>query len=312
MFKNNIITSLCFLATALGGIFVAAAAFPQNPTTRQQDFIYKSVGGHAIRATIHLPESQGEYPVLIYFHGGSFIFGNREQGLEKALKDKLLANKIAVVSADYRLAPETKLGEIVQDARDIVAWMRTNGKGKFNIDPTRIAVGGGSAGGYLALSTGFDTESAPDAIVSVSAPTGFSTEGIQTGNLDLLKNCQPDSIVSYGDYSTRMDLWRYLGKNGLALYGIFGFDPIEEPQKLAPYTLTNNIRDSYPPLLIIHAKNDRLVKFDDAVAFHSFLQNQKIETEFYVVDEGHSSDLINRYPDAVDRIVLFLQNRFNR
>ncbi|WP_415988858.1 alpha/beta hydrolase [Alistipes indistinctus] len=69
-----------------------------------------------MRATLYLPEPQGAYPVLIYFHGGSFTFGNREQGLEQVLKEKLLANNIAIVSADYRLAPETKLGEIMQES----------------------------------------------------------------------------------------------------------------------------------------------------------------------------------------------------
>ena len=312
MSKNIVIIPWHCLVTALGWLLIVPAAFSQNPTTRQQDFIYKSVDGHDIRATIYLPEPQGAYPVLIYFHGGSFTFGNREQGLEQVLKEKLLANNIAIVSADYRLAPETKLGDIMQDARDMVTWIKANGQVQFNVNPNRIVVGGGSAGGYLALSTGFDPESAPAAIVSISSPTGFSTKGIQTGDLNLLKIIKKDSIVSYGDYSTRMDLWRYLAKNGLALYAIFGFDPVKEPQKLTRYTLTNNIKDSYPPILIIHAKNDRLVKFDDAVVFHKFLQDQKIETELYVVDEGHSSDLINRYPDAIDRIVLFLQKQFSR
>lgn len=73
MSKNIVITPVYCLVTVLGWLLVAPAAFSQNPTTRQQDFVYKSVKGHDIRATIYFPELQGEYPVVIYFHEGSFL-----------------------------------------------------------------------------------------------------------------------------------------------------------------------------------------------------------------------------------------------
>jgi acetyl esterase/lipase len=282
------------------------SAFPQEKMHEKHDFVYKTIAGHDIMATAYLPESNEKLPVLIYFHGGGFLFGNREEGLENVLKEKLLAAGIAVVSADYRLAPETKLEEILKDVSDAVRWVRTSGYENFNIDTNRIAVAGGSAGGYLALSTGFDPQFAPSAIIAVSSPTGFSATGIQTGDLSLLQHIGKDSIVSHGDYGNRMDLWRYLGKNGLALYEIFGFDPVKEPWKLERYTFPGRIKPEYPPTLIIHAKNDRAVKFDDAEAFYSFLQEKGIPSKLYVVENGHGSDLINRYPDAVDEIIAFL------
>ncbi|MDR2680355.1 MAG: alpha/beta hydrolase [Tannerella sp.] len=285
----------------------AVSAFPQEKMHEKHDFVYKTVAGHDIMATAYLPKSDEKPPVLIFFHGGGFIFGNREQGLENVLKEKLLAAGIAVISADYRLAPETKLEEMLKDVSDAVRWVRTSGGEKLNIDTNRIAVAGGSAGGYLAISTGFDPQFAPNAIVAISSPTGFSTTDIQTGDLSLLQHIRKDSIVSHGDYGDRMDLSRYLRKNELALYGIFGFDPVKEPQKLERYTLTGRIKPEYPPTLIIHAKNDRAVKFDDAEAFYSFLQEKGIPSELYVVEDGHNSDLINRYPDAVDKMVVFLK-----
>jgi Esterase/lipase len=294
-------------------LFSPVSLFSQDTKSDKCDFVYKSINGHDIMATIYLPdfELNEKLPALIYFHGGGFIFGNREQGLENSIRDKLLANKIVVVSANYRLAPETKLEEILNDASDIVAWIKNEGS-RFHIDTTKVVVAGGSAGGYLALSTGFSGKSAPDAIVAISPPTGFSTEGIETGDLSLLENIKKDSIVSHGDYTSRMDLWRYLGKNGLALYEIFGFDPVEEPQKLERYTLTNNIGYDYPPTLIIHAKNDRAVKFDETEAFYRFLQDKKVESELYVVENGHSSDLIKQHPEAVDEIIRFLNKQFGK
>lgn len=301
------LVSACMLAATVG------IAFSQEKAHKKQDFVYKSVKGHDIMATIYLPDLEAgeKVPALIYFHGGGFMFGNREHGLENTLRDKLLVAKIAVVSADYRLAPESKLEDILKDVSDVVAWIKTDGD-RFSIDTHKVAIAGGSAGGYLALSTGFNSQFAPDAIVEISAPTGFSMEGIQTGDLSLLEHVRNDSIVSHGDYTSRMDLWRYLGKNGLALYEIFGFDPVKEPQKLEYYTLTNRIEASYPPTLVIHAKNDRAVKFDDAQAFYDFLQEKGIPSELYVVENGHSTELINQHPEAVDEIIRFLNKQFRK
>jgi len=293
-------------------LFCLMFAFSQDAMSKKHDFIYKSINGHDIMATIYLPDSDKKVPVFIYYHGGGFIFGNRHQGLHSELIDKLLANKIAVVSADYRLAPETKLKEILKDVSDMVKWIKIKGEGRFNIDTGKIAVGGASAGGYLAFTTGFNPQHSPDAIVAISAPTGFSTAGIKAGDLSLLKNIKKDSIVSYGDYTTRMDLWRYLGKNGLALYELFGFDPVKEPYKLKPYTLIDNVKTGYPPTLIVHAKKDWLVKLEDVDAFYKFLQNKKIESELYLVENGHDSNLIDRHPEAIDKIITFLNKQFNK
>jgi acetyl esterase/lipase len=291
--------------------------FSQNDTSEKIIFIYKTVEGHEIKANIFLPTVKEKHPVLVYFHGGGFIFGNRDQGLDIAIKEKLLANNYAVVSADYRLAPETKLDEILKDVSDIIKWIKLNGEQKYNIDTSKIVAAGGSAGGYLALSTGFSHISAPNAIIAISTPTGFSTANIQMGDLSILNQPGPydivkDSIVSYGDYDSRMALWRFLARNRLVLYEVFGFDPAKEPEKLDRYTLTNNVKSNYPPTLIIQAKNDHLVDLGQATAFYDFLQKNKVESKLYLVENGHSSELINQNPDAVDEIINFLNMQFNR
>jgi acetyl esterase/lipase len=262
--------------------------FSWDIPSEKKEFVYKTVEGHEIKANIFLPESKGLHPVLIYFHGGGFIFGNRDQGLNNKIKEKLLASNYAIVSADYRLAPETKLKEILNDVSDIIKWLRENGVQDFNIDTNKIAVAGGSAGGYLALSTGFNQISAPNAIVAISTPTGFSTANIQMGDLSALNQPGPydivkDTIVSYGDYDSRMTLWRFLARNSLALYEIFGFDPSQYPERLENFKLTNNVDSDYPPTLLIHAKNDHLVDLQQVSDFHNFLKEKQIKTELFLV-----------------------------
>ncbi|MBX3240951.1 MAG: alpha/beta hydrolase [Chitinophagaceae bacterium] len=282
-------------------------------TQTEQDFVYKIIKGHEIKATVFYPEHKEKLPVAIYFHGGGFMFGNRNE-IDANLKKQLLNSGFAVISADYRLAPESQLNEILTDAGDIIKWVKRNGKKKFNIDTKRIAVIGGSAGGYLALSTGFNKKYKPNTIVAISAPTGFSTGDIKTGDINLLK--QPgivqDTIVSHGDYDKRMELWRYLGKNQLALYAIFGFDPATEPQKLKLFTLTDNITTDYPSLLLLQAKNDRLVNPKDVQFFQQLLQERKVNSEMVIVENGHGSELIRQNPDSIEKIIQFLNIHFNR
>ncbi|NAS12142.1 alpha/beta hydrolase [Poritiphilus flavus] len=298
----------------LHGLLMAISIqlFSQDYSPKKVEFVYKEVEGHEIRANIFLPGTSGLHPVVVYFHGGGFIFGNRDQGLNIEIKNGLLKSGYAVVSADYRLAPETKLEGILADVLDVIKWLRKNGSQEFNIDTAKIASIGGSAGGYLALSTGFDQDQAPNAIVAISPPTGFSTSNIQMGDLAILNQPGPydivkDSIVSYGNYESRMHLWRFLGRNGLALYEIFGFDPSNDEKRLEKFKLTDNINSNYPPTLLIQAENDHLVASGEVKDFHSFLIGKKVRAELYLVDNGHSNELIKQNPQAIDKMIRFLK-----
>lgn len=134
------------------------------------------------------------------------------------------------------------------------------------------------------------------------------------GDLSVLEKSSPYDIVkntpvSYGDYSSRMDLWRFLGRNRLVLYEIFGFDPASEPDKLKQFTLSNNIKENYPPTLLIHSKYDHLVDLQQVKEFQKFLSDKKLKSELYIVDYGHSTKLLNQNPEAIDKTVEFLKNK---
>ena len=66
----------------------------------------------------------------------------------------------ALVSFDYRLAPEVKLPAIIEDVQDAFRWLREQGPKLLHIDPDRVVVTGGSAGGYLTLMTGVARQAA--------------------------------------------------------------------------------------------------------------------------------------------------------
>ncbi len=284
--------------------------FSQQQLHEKHVFVYKIVKGHEIKANIFLPNTNQKHPLVVYFHGGGFVFGNRDEGLEDVLRDKLLAHNYAVVSADYRLAPETKLDEILKDVSDVVIWLREKNE-QFQIDINKIAIVGGSAAGYLALSTGYNVKPSPQAIVAISTPTDFSKANTQKGDESILKQPGPydivkDTVVSYGDVSSRLELWRFLAINRLLFSEVFGFDVSKDTTRLSSYMLTNHINSDYPPTLLIHARNDRLASLSQVEQFNIFLKGKNIKSELFIVDDGHNVDLINNNPDAVEKIALFL------
>ena len=91
---------------------------------------------------------QDDCPALVYFHGGGWVIGTLDayDGLCRALAQ---ASGCVVVSVDYRLAPEHKYPAAVDDAYAVTKWVAENAQ-KLAVEPSRIAVGGDSAGGNLA------------------------------------------------------------------------------------------------------------------------------------------------------------------
>lgn len=134
--------------------YVAGAGvleLPVKALARVEDHTATTRDGYAMPVRLYAPqpkEAGAALPTLLYFHGGGFTIGNIEthDGLCRQLSH--LAH-CAVISVDYRLAPEYRFPTAVHDAWDAVQWLRTQGAA-LGLDPGRIAVGGDSAGGTLA------------------------------------------------------------------------------------------------------------------------------------------------------------------
>src|SRR5581483_11615346 len=89
----------------------------------------------------------GPFPAVVCIHGGGFRAGSR-QGYD-GLCLRLAQRGYVAVTASYRLAPQFQFPAAVHDVKAAVRWLRANAK-KYHIDPERIGVTGGSAGGHLA------------------------------------------------------------------------------------------------------------------------------------------------------------------
>lgn len=107
--------------------------------------------GHMLPARLVAPHPAGQgapLPVLLYLHGGGFTVGSVDTHDTLCRHLSHLA-QCAVVSLDYRLAPEHKFPTAVHDAWDALQWLHAQGP-SLGLDTRRLAVGGDSAGGTLA------------------------------------------------------------------------------------------------------------------------------------------------------------------
>ncbi|MGI5416413.1 alpha/beta hydrolase [Actinomadura luteofluorescens] len=149
------------LAAALDGMPYVGLADPVRARAAMNDLVRalaRPVGGEravvedrvvsgGVPVRIYRPR-ETPAPVLVYFHGGGFVTGGLENEHERCLK---FAGEdgIAVVSVDYRLAPEHPFPAGFEDCYAATLWAHEHA-GEFGGDPERVAVGGGSAGGALA------------------------------------------------------------------------------------------------------------------------------------------------------------------
>ena len=114
---------------------------------RVEDFSILVRDGHSLRVRLYAPSHQ-KLPVLMYFHGGGFTVGSIATHDILCRQLSYLAG-CAVVSVDYRLAPEYKFPTAANDAWDALQWLVMHAAA-YGLDASRLAVGGDSAGGTLA------------------------------------------------------------------------------------------------------------------------------------------------------------------
>jgi len=108
-------------------------------------------GAGTIAIRLYDPGAARPAPCLVYLHGGGFVLGGLDSH-DRVCRELALAAGVLVAAVDYRLAPEHKFPLPLQDCVAAVRGLAALGE-SWGIDAARLAVGGDSAGGNLALST---------------------------------------------------------------------------------------------------------------------------------------------------------------
>jgi len=123
-----------------------AAGGPRMHETTEQMLSYPNGG---IRLRIHDPSPQRPKPALVYLHGGGWTFFSLDTH-DRLMREYAAAADVVVVGVDYALSPEVKYPYALDQVVHVMRWLAQHGS-QWNIDPSRLALGGDSAGGNLAL-----------------------------------------------------------------------------------------------------------------------------------------------------------------
>jgi acetyl esterase/lipase len=269
-----------FLASGIGaavGLCLMEACSSAEAAVGMKTYTYKTVGELEIKADVYRAEDEVARPVVVWIHGGALINGHRA-GISQEVKRWALGAGHVLVSIDYRLAPETQLPEIIQDVEDAFAWIRKEGPRLFHANPAKIAVAGGSAGGYLTLTSGFRVQPPPTVLLSL---WGY---GDLVGDWYSKPSPHPRH---HGVKLTREEAWRQVSGppvsdsrqrqgNGGAFYqycrqhgewpkAVSGWDPLREPEKFYPYMAVKNVTQDYPPTVLVHGETDTDVPHEQSV-----------------------------------------------
>lgn len=118
----------------------------------ERDIEYANPDEQHLQLNLARPkQGDGPFPAVLCIHGGGFRAGKRESFDATCLK--LAQHGYVAFTASYRLAPKFPFPAAVHDVKTAVRWARANAA-RYHIDPERIGVTGGSAGGHLALFLG--------------------------------------------------------------------------------------------------------------------------------------------------------------
>jgi acetyl esterase/lipase len=313
--------------TSAGAVLLLFAALqaPEAPLPKKT-YVYKEVAGVKVELDVHRDDSAELRPVLVWIHGGALLMGNRD-GLSRPLLDLCRAERYALVSIDYRLAPQAKLPDIISDVQDAFRWIRGKGAELARLDPKRIVVSGGSAGGYLTLMTGICVEPRPSALVAFWGygdvdgdwyvkPSEFYRSTKPLYDLEeAFKALSPEVVTGPADKAQAEARSRYyysLRQRGLWTLEVTGFDPAKEKAKLDPFCPVRNVTPAYPPTMMIHGTEDTDVPYDLSAAMAKEFERHRVPHELVTVPgagHGLSGGDKKLAADAYERAKAFIREK---
>ncbi|QED50199.1 alpha/beta hydrolase [Cytobacillus dafuensis] len=280
--------------------------------------IYKENEHFAIKADFY-ETNHNNAPVVVYIHGGGLLWGTRKE-LSEEMIQLYTNNGFCVFSIDYRLAPETKLPDILEDMQDALLWLESEGTKQFSIDPKRIAVVGSSAGGFLALSTG-TFKNKPRAIVSfygygdisakwATSPNKFYCQKDKVSK-EITNTLVSDQIITEGSVEDRFLLYLYVRQTGEWIPFITGINPLFDQEEILKFCPMYNISKEYPPTLFLHGTKDVDVPYEQSAFMRGALIKEGIEAKLITIPNGeHVFDKDFHNPvvqNALKQVIEFLQ-----
>jgi len=244
---------------------------PPENVTIQRDVVYGNAGNRPLHLDIIRPkkESDSPRPVICFIHGGGWRGGNKHSAIG-ALVPFAASGDYVCATVEYRLSGEAIWPAQIHDCKAAIRWLKANAR-KYNIDPKRIGVWGGSAGGHLVsmLGTSGDVEElegdcgTPDQSSRVACVVNFWGPSDFTRG----KKCEG-------------------GREPSAVTALLG-GPIEQNKAAAKAASpVTHVTNDDPPVLTVHGTKDPVVPIEHGEILHAALQKAGVESVLVEVEGG--------------------------
>ncbi|MBL1076716.1 alpha/beta hydrolase [Nocardia sp. 2] len=234
---------------------------------------YNTIDGKDLLLDVKLPPGTPEQPraAVVWVHGGGFAEGDRGEGPKwhQWLNDR----GYAVFAVDYRLSPPPRWNEAPADVKCAVGWVKQHAAA-YLVDPERVMVIGGSAGGNLALMAAYAGEQVPPSCpvpdTSVKAVAAFYPA------VDLAAMYSDPALVSKVDTLAR---------------DYTGGTPGQVPDRYAAASPITYVRQGLPPTLLIHGTRDHVVPYTQSVELVERLKAVGVQYQLQPIPYGeHAFD----------------------
>jgi acetyl esterase/lipase len=268
--KKNLLNAFMVLISIFGtaqnkdSIVKKPVAIPEN-FIAQLDVVYTKVKDWEGKADLYLALNETKpTPIIINIHGGGWKTGSKDTqgGFSPFFKAGF-----AVANMEYRMSDYAKAPAAIEDTRCMLVYLIRNAK-KLNIDPNKIIIMGGSAGGHLALMGGL-----------LANDRRFDTNCSGIENIKVAAIIDKYGIMDVWDWTYGPDhkssspaYW--LGENAKNEIFIKSVSPIS-------YVTKNS-----PPIFIVHGDADPTVPYHQSVDLYKKLQELGVKSEFFTVPGG--------------------------
>ncbi len=251
------IHGVVYSAVLLIAISVPAMAWGQDNATITADVVYGHKDGMALTFDVLQPDSSANGAGVIYMVSGGWFswWAPPERAVERHAR--LLNSGFTMFLVRHGSSPRYKVPDAAEDVRRAVRYIKAHAR-DFSVDPERLGVFGGSAGGHLALLLGLDS----DAEHAASGDTLPKQSG---------------RVAAVVAYFPPVDLRPYVGPSER-------FPALDFADSLAnSVSPILFVSPDDPPTLLIHGDADELVPLSNSERMYSALQRHGIPSKFIVL-----------------------------
>ena len=230
-------------------------------------------------------------PTILWIHGGGWFRGNKEEYATGV--PAFLSMGLNVVNVEYRLAHIATAPAATEDCLCALRWVVRHAE-EYGIDVDRIVVGGQSAGGGLALTTGM-----------IPASEGMDRQCSGFGDY---KDVKVAAIINWFGISEVGNVTEGSGRMDFGRVWIGGATDDVKAQIAKRVSATTYVRPGVPPVLSVHGTNDQAVPYEQSLRLHELLTDAGVPNELMSIDGGgHGTANIAR--SVVERTEIYTKMR---